>query len=259
MSPSSEHSATCSPPPPPPHFNPPAGFPADSPSETISPPGGASIVSPTKFFPLDVAPFRPSSPSIHRISTESVPTPKSEASSVSSNQSAHSGGGDHLVEMRERLRSESLTSSTPPGRSRASSQATHEGSRLSVTSSNASSETVIDDTAEEQDYERSGPMRRLTSGVLAGLEEAPDLPIDHAWDSVVRHFLFSSQRLFTCNLTISIVASGELNSPACSARPWIGKIPYGPCLAVCHSFLLSRCHPNHLFKPKTKISQSRIS
>ncbi|KIR36857.1 hypothetical protein I352_00169 [Cryptococcus deuterogattii MMRL2647] len=184
ISPSSEHSATCSPPPPPPHFNPPAGFPADSPSETISPPGSASIASPTKFFPLDVAPFRPSSPSIHRISTESVPTPRSEASSVSSNQSAHSEGGDHLVEMRERLRSESLTSSTPPGRSRASSQATHEGSRLSVTSSNASSETVIDDTAEEQHYERSGPMRRLSAGVLAGFEEAPDLPVEHAWDSV---------------------------------------------------------------------------
>ncbi|KIR43328.1 hypothetical protein I307_03591 [Cryptococcus deuterogattii 99/473] len=184
ISPSSEHSATCSPPPPPPHFNPPAGFPADSPSETISPPGSASIASPTKFFPLDVAPFRPSSPSIHRISTESVPTPRSEASSVSSNQSAHSEGGDHLVEMRERLRSESLTSSTPPGRSRASSHATHEGSRLSVTSSNASSETVIDDTAEEQHYERSGPMRRLSAGVLAGFEEAPDLPVEHAWDSV---------------------------------------------------------------------------
>lgn len=98
--------------------------------------------------------------------------------------------------MRERLRSESLTSSTPPGRSRASSQATHESSRLSMTSSNTSSdtstETVVDDSPEEQHYERPSQTRRLSSGVLARLEEQPDLPMEHAWDSVVRHFLFSS-------------------------------------------------------------------
>lgn len=191
-SPSSDHMATFSPPPPPPHFNPPAGFPADSPSESISPPGSATITSPTKFLPVDTAPFRPSSASVRRISTESVPTPGSGSSSVSSSQSGHSEGGGHLVEMRERLRSESSTSSTPPGRSRASSHATQESSRLSITSSNASTETVVDDSAEEQHYERLDQTRRLSSGVLARLEEPPDFPMEHAWDSVVRRFLFSS-------------------------------------------------------------------
>ncbi|WVQ71214.1 hypothetical protein IAR50_000739 [Cryptococcus sp. DSM 104548] len=194
-------SSQLSPPPPPPDFNPPAEFPYDSPAETIaSPPipggspsrfnSGSSSSTATGPFHLqniDYSPLRPASPSIRRISSESVPTPGSGTSSLSSTE-----GGDHLQEMRERLVSEASTVSTPSfSRSRAGSASVPEpGMPSRQTSSNngveMSNELVFDENAEDgldEDQERP-TQRRLSSGVLARMEEDTEMTAEHAWDSV---------------------------------------------------------------------------
>ncbi|WVQ85483.1 hypothetical protein IAT38_007648 [Cryptococcus sp. DSM 104549] len=185
-----------SPPPPPPDFNPPADFPQDSPTYSITSPT-YSASSPPRFSgqafypPLEPVTSRPGLPSIHRLSTESVPTPGSGTSSQSSTQSE---GGEHLVEMRERLLSESSTASTATStpsntRSRAGSQSQaqpgYEAFRSNLIQPTPPTEPVFDDIAED-DFDEPGPSRhrRLSSGVLAALEDNADVPVEHAWDSV---------------------------------------------------------------------------
>ncbi|KAK8865709.1 hypothetical protein IAR55_000854 [Kwoniella newhampshirensis] len=198
-----------SPPPPPPDFNPPADFPVDSPAASISPPTSSSANSPTRFNafarPYDPPPIapptqphfsppplsvhRPGFPSINRISSESIQTPGSGNSSISSTQSE---GGEHLAEMRERLLSESSTSTPAGSRSRSNSFSAsgNDGFKMNITSPTPPSEPIFRDIDKElgelEERERAGSSRsrRLSSGVLEELEEESDLPAEHAWDSV---------------------------------------------------------------------------
>ncbi|ODN84132.1 hypothetical protein L202_00141 [Cryptococcus amylolentus CBS 6039] len=198
---SDDFASQLSPPPPPPDFNPPVEFPYDSPAETIaSPPvpggspsrfnsgssSGAAIGS--FFLPnIEYSPLRPTSPSIRRISSESVPTPGSGTSSLSSTE-----GGDHLQEMRERLVSEASTVTTPSfSRSRAGSASILEpGMATRQSSSNTdpgiANESVFDESAEDsyEGNQERPTQRRLSSGVLARLEGDAEMPAEHAWDSV---------------------------------------------------------------------------
>ncbi|WWC96777.1 hypothetical protein V866_003651 [Kwoniella sp. B9012] len=189
---------------PPPDFNPPADFPADSPVNSISTPSTSSAASPTRFgntfpSPLDPIPggslsptenpsqlHRPALQSIQRISSESIPTPGSGSSSLSSNQSE---GGDHLVEMREDLKEKLLQSETStPSRTRSSSVSTTttESFRYNLINPTPPTEPALFEEYNEEDYNEAGPSqpRRLSSGALANLEEGHDLPVEHAWDSV---------------------------------------------------------------------------
>ncbi|WWD18112.1 hypothetical protein CI109_102561 [Kwoniella shandongensis] len=197
-----------SPPPPPPDFNPPADFPLDSPAASISPPPGSTTNSPTTFSafsrPYDPPPIappshpqitsptglqRPGFPSINRISSDSINTPGSGNSSISSNQSE---GGEHLAEAREKLLSESSTSTPALMRSRSNSVSGsgNEGFKMSLISATPPSEPIFRDIDKElgelEALERAGSSRsrRLSSGVLEELENEQDLPIEHAWDSV---------------------------------------------------------------------------
>ncbi|WVQ97218.1 hypothetical protein IAU59_004328 [Kwoniella sp. CBS 9459] len=188
-----------SPPEPPPDFNPPADFPTDSPISSISTPSTSSVASPRNglpsYYPLE--PFssstnspstasplhRPQLQSLQRVSQESIPTPGSGTSSVSSNQSE---GGDHLAEMREGLKEWLQSEGSTPSRTRASSVSTNEAFRYNLINPTPPSEALQFEDLTEEDFAEAGPSRprRLSSAALAHLEEGQDLPSEHAWDSV---------------------------------------------------------------------------
>ncbi|WWC87973.1 uncharacterized protein L201_002875 [Kwoniella dendrophila CBS 6074] len=206
-----------SPPLPPPDFNPPADFPIDSPVNSISTPSTSSATSP-KFgnsfdSPLGLVPGvggsnihagtfspsadntfgsnangRPALQAIQRLSTESIPTPGSGSSSLSSNQSE---GGDHLAEMRDELKEKLLQSEgSTPSRTRSSSISTVSSDHFKYNLINPTppSEPALfeDDFEVEDSTNEAGPSRprRLSLNALASLEEPHDLPAEHAWDSV---------------------------------------------------------------------------
>ncbi|WVF70859.1 hypothetical protein IAT40_005653 [Kwoniella sp. CBS 6097] len=191
-----------SPPIPPPDFNPPADFPTDSPVSSISTPSTSSVTSPRNglpsYYPLEPvsstnspsgpseggAPLnRPQLQAFQRVSQESIPTPGSGTSSVSSNQSE---GGDHLAEMREGLKEWLQSEATTPARTRASSISTNDNFRYNLINPTPPSEALQLGDLTEEDFNEAGPSkpRRLSSAALAHLEDGQDLPTEHAWDSV---------------------------------------------------------------------------
>nr|XP_019050561.1 hypothetical protein I302_00997 [Kwoniella bestiolae CBS 10118]OCF29491.1 hypothetical protein I302_00997 [Kwoniella bestiolae CBS 10118] len=207
--PPDDHSSPSSPvlPLPPPDFNPPADFPTDSPVNSISTPSTSSAASPTRFgnsFPSPLESIagnfsptespsgqlhRPTLQSIQRISTESIPTPGSGTSSLSSNQSE---GGDHLAEMREDLKEKLLQSetSTPStSRTRSSSVSTTnpiDNFKFNLINPTPPTEPALFEEYDDDYYNEAGPSqpRRLSSSALANLDDGRDLPVEHAWDSV---------------------------------------------------------------------------
>ncbi|WWC68465.1 uncharacterized protein I206_102393 [Kwoniella pini CBS 10737] len=200
-----DQSTHSSPPLPPADFNPPADFPIDSPISSISTPSVSSAASPTTYGlfspssdsgPSTYTPgdyshlHRPALQSIQRVSSDSIATPGSGTSSLSSNPS---DGGDHLAEMREDLKEKLLQSEvSTPARSRSSSSSmsttTAENFRFNLINPTPPSEPALFEDYEDDEYNaEAGPSmpRRLSSGALANLDAAgTDMPVEHAWDSV---------------------------------------------------------------------------
>ncbi|WVR05685.1 hypothetical protein IAU60_002708 [Kwoniella sp. DSM 27419] len=206
---SSEDGEELAPPRPPPDFNPPADFPIDSPASSISTPSIGSIASPpsragsgTWWPPLEAGPGgmasptfpgplqRPTLQSLQRVSAESIPTPGS-SSSISSNQSE---SGEHLAEMREGLKEKLLQHSEGSTPARERSESLSEPFRFNIYNPTPPSEAIDESSDEEHTLleaedaaeNHAGPSRsrRLSSGALAILDQANELPAEHAWDSV---------------------------------------------------------------------------
>ncbi|KAL7423656.1 hypothetical protein Q5752_001237 [Cryptotrichosporon argae] len=177
---SDEPTSVQSPPPlPPPFFNPPPAFP-ESPVAAISPPTGPVAISgmsssssiasalalPSPSAGPDFAEIRPKLQALQRVSSESL-TPRSSQSSTSI-VSTGSEGGEHLVEMRERLFSE-----------------------VSESASSSRRDDIQADELEINVINPTPPLRPLSEEALEEMKMRPRSgsfgsveEIAHAWDSV---------------------------------------------------------------------------
>lgn len=139
---------------------------------------------------LETIARRPHLRALQGVSNDSISTPNSGQSSVSSVLTSGSEGGDHLIEMRDRLLSSdtpSVDNSSGDGSSPGGDDGAFELNVISATP------PILPHGLRDDVLAAAGPSgRRRSSLIPLSLEEGNNLPAEYAWDSVVGRRSFTS-------------------------------------------------------------------